>query len=98
MIQLISRYLSINAVNVDRKLALLILTAAVFLIAIAFFAGYENKVTIPPGGPVADWPVYGQNPGGSRYSSLTQITRDNVKDLQIAWKYRTGDVYNGSNL
>ncbi|HWQ95986.1 MAG TPA: pyrroloquinoline quinone-dependent dehydrogenase [Candidatus Methylomirabilis sp.] len=98
MRRFISRYLSINAVNVDRKLAILILTAAVFLIAIIFFAGYKNKVAIPPGGPVADWPVYGQNPGGSRYSSLTQITRDNVKDLQVAWKYRTGDVYNGSNL
>ena len=98
MRRFISRYLSINAVNVDRRLALLILTAAVLLIAIIFFAGYENKVTIPPGGPLADWPAYGQNPGGSRYSSLTQITRDNVKDLQVAWKYRTGDVSNGSNL
>ncbi|MCZ7362278.1 MAG: pyrroloquinoline quinone-dependent dehydrogenase [Candidatus Methanoperedens sp.] len=98
MRRFISRYLSINAVNVDRKLALLILTAAVILIAIIFFPGYEKKVAIPPGGPVEDWPVYGQNPGGSRYSSLTQITRDNVKDLQVAWKYRTGDVSNGSNL
>lgn len=98
MRRFISRYLSINAVKVDRRLALLILTAAVLLIAIIFFAGYENKVIIPLGGPLADWPAYGQNPGGSRYSSLTQITRDNVKDLQVAWIYQTGDVSNGSNL
>lgn len=98
MRRFISRYLSINAVNVDWKLALLILTAAVFLIAIIFFAGYENKVATPPGGPSADWPAYGQNPGGSRYSSLTQITRDNVKYLQVAWIYQTGDVSDGSNL
>jgi len=38
-----------------------------------------------------DWPVYGRDPGGSRFSPLTQITRANVARLQVAWTYHTGE-------
>jgi quinoprotein glucose dehydrogenase len=41
--------------------------------------------------PASDWPTYGRDPGGSRFSPLTRITRDNVARLQVAWVYRTGD-------
>jgi len=46
----------------------------------------------PAGGPIAGWPHYGNDPGGMRYSPLTQITKENVRDLAVAWTYRTGDV------
>jgi quinoprotein glucose dehydrogenase len=39
----------------------------------------------------ADWPAYGRTQAGTRYSPLTQITPANVKDLQVAWVFRTGD-------
>ena len=39
-----------------------------------------------------DWQHYGGGPGGSHYSSLTQINRENVGELQLAWSYRTGDI------
>lgn len=39
----------------------------------------------------ADWPAYGRDPGGTRYSPAAQITRENVARLQVAWIYRTGD-------
>lgn len=39
-----------------------------------------------------DWPVVGGDKGGSRYSSLKQITRENVHQLQVAWTYHTGDA------
>jgi quinoprotein glucose dehydrogenase len=52
----------------------------------------------PAGGPVADWPAYGNDPGGSRYSPLTQITPDNVGRLAVAWTYHTGDVSDGSGV
>jgi quinoprotein glucose dehydrogenase len=42
-----------------------------------------------------DWPAYGRDQGGSRYSPLTQINRVNVKQLKLAWTYRTGDVSDG---
>src|SRR5262249_3450738 len=38
----------------------------------------------------SDWPAYGRDAGGSRYSPLAQINRGNVDQLKIAWTYRTG--------
>ena len=37
-----------------------------------------------------DWPVYGRDPGGARFSPLTQINRTNVSQLQVAWTHHTG--------
>ena len=37
-----------------------------------------------------DWPAYGGH-DGTHYSSLSQINRDNVKKLVVAWKYDTGE-------
>jgi glucose dehydrogenase len=37
----------------------------------------------------ADWPVYGGNTAGDRYSPLTQINRSNVRQLKVAWTYDT---------
>jgi quinoprotein glucose dehydrogenase len=45
---------------------------------------------------IADWPAYGGDAGGSRYSPLSQINRANVRTLRIAWEYHTGDVSDGS--
>jgi len=39
----------------------------------------------------ADWPAYGRDPGGSAYSTLTQINRDNVAHLTRAWTFHTGE-------
>ena len=39
-----------------------------------------------------DWNHFGGGPGGSHYSSLAQINRQNVGDLQLAWSYRTGET------
>jgi quinoprotein glucose dehydrogenase len=40
----------------------------------------------------SDWPAYGRTQEGTRYSPLRQITPDNVKNLQVAWTFRTGDM------
>jgi quinoprotein glucose dehydrogenase len=37
------------------------------------------------------WPAYGHDPGGARYSPLTQINAQNVSTLRRAWTYHTGD-------
>ena len=34
-----------------------------------------------------EWPTYGHDPGGMRFSPLTQITPANVGQLQVAWVY-----------
>jgi quinoprotein glucose dehydrogenase len=38
-----------------------------------------------------EWPVYGGDAGGTKYSELSQIHRGNVHRLEPAWIYRTGD-------
>jgi len=42
--------------------------------------------------PDADWPAYGRNQEGQRYSPLKQITDKNVGELKEAWTFQTGDV------
>jgi glucose dehydrogenase len=44
----------------------------------------------------ADWPYYGGDAGGRKYSPLKQINRSNVRRLQVAWKYRTGEISDGT--
>lgn len=39
-----------------------------------------------------DWPQYGRDPGGSRYSPLKQINTSNVDHLDRAWTYHTGET------
>jgi len=39
-----------------------------------------------------DWPYYGRDPGGSRYSPLQQIDKSNLGQLGIAWQFRTGEL------
>jgi quinoprotein glucose dehydrogenase len=36
-----------------------------------------------------DWSVFGNDPGGSHYSSLAQINAQNVMKLKVAWTYHT---------
>jgi glucose dehydrogenase len=38
----------------------------------------------------AEWPTYGRDPGGTKYSSLSQINTKNVSALLRAWSYRAG--------
>ena len=41
-----------------------------------------------------EWRAYGGDAGGPRYSSLDQINRENVGDLEIAWTWKS-DNYGG---
>ena len=36
---------------------------------------------------VTEWPTYGHDSGGQRFSPLTQLTPTNVDRLQVAWVY-----------
>ena len=39
-----------------------------------------------------DWPVYLGDKSASHYSTLTQITPENVAQLEVAWAWHTGDA------
>jgi hypothetical protein len=38
-----------------------------------------------------NWTSFGQDPGGTQFSTLAQIDTSNVKDLKRAWTFHTGD-------
>ena len=50
----------------------------------------------PPDALSQEWPHYGGDLGGTKYSSLDQINRQNVTQLTLAWSYHTGDISDGS--
>src|SRR6186713_153480 len=43
----------------------------------------------------SQWPVYGGDAGGARFSDHKQIDRANVGNLKIAWQYRSGELGKG---
>jgi len=50
-----------------------------------------------PSDTAADsWLYYGHDAGGMRYSPLTQINRDSVAQLKVAWTFHTGDISEAS--
>ncbi len=62
-----------------------------------FVAGCRNSETSMETGK--DYPVYGGNKEGNRYSPLDQINLNNVQDLQVAWMYNAAEAQDtGSSM
>ncbi len=55
--------------------------------ALYFFAAFAGAVCAQ-----TDWPAYGHDPGGMRFSPLKQIDTGNVNRLVRAWTYHTGEM------
>lgn len=60
-----------------------------FLVVIGQFSCNDNpsKTKYPTYEIGKDFPVYGGNKAGNRYSPLKQIDKGNVKKLKVAWMY-----------
>jgi quinoprotein glucose dehydrogenase len=54
------------------------------MLLIACLAGAGFAAAEPADGAIADWPYYGGDAGGGRYSPLTQIDKNNVTELKVA--------------
>ena len=54
-------------------------------------ADRQNRLEVfEPGPPIPaekEWPTYGHDPGGQRFSPLSELTPENVGRLKIAWVY-----------
>ncbi len=57
-------------------------------------APYQDQSELNMNPTDLDWPTYGGNNAGNRYSPLTQINKDNVQNLQLTWTYDTGENNN----
>jgi quinate dehydrogenase (quinone) len=55
------------------------------------FAGGETAAVADVADQGTDWRHYGRTPHGTRYAPIDQINVENVKDLEVAWTFRTGD-------
>jgi quinoprotein glucose dehydrogenase len=53
--------------------------------AMALTVNYASSQAVQ--GRADEWPTYGHDKGGMRYSPLTQITPANVSRLKVAWTY-----------
>lgn len=71
-----------------------------FTAAVAAVAVLAVDPSEPPAGAGEDWAHYLGDPSSSQYSTLSQIDRDNVHRLELAWTYETGDSaeYQSNNL
>ncbi|HVX38420.1 MAG TPA: PQQ-binding-like beta-propeller repeat protein [Gemmatimonadaceae bacterium] len=54
--------------------------------------GAVMLASAPAAAQRVEWPAYGGDPGSMKYSTLTQIGRDNVSGLQKVWEWATGEV------
>ncbi len=45
-----------------------------------------------------DWPVYQGSDEKTHYTTLSQISPENVSSLQVAWTYDTRDAFEGSEM
>jgi len=52
-------------------------------------ASSESNQSLPL--EIHDWPVYGGTSENNHYSRLAQVNRTNVKQLEIAWSFDTGE-------
>jgi quinoprotein glucose dehydrogenase len=73
--------------NLSQKNGILSVAGLILLwvCAAAYYAGSQ------PDEHDTDWRSYGGDPAGSRYSDLSQINLQNVRKLQLAWTYDTGE-------
>jgi PQQ-dependent dehydrogenase (methanol/ethanol family) len=63
--------------------------AAVLLVA-GVLPGLAQTAAVTPDPNDANWPIAPKNYASTRYSSLDQITADNVRDLKLAWTFSLG--------
>src|SRR5438105_7384995 len=58
----------------------------------------QQKNASVTGTSAEGWSSYGGDAGGMRFSSASQIARDNVAQLKVAWEFHTGASQKETNL
>ena len=55
------------------------------ILTMAIFLAGGLLAAQPPSSSQVEWAHYGGDPGGTKYSTLTGITPQNVQNLHVAW-------------
>ncbi|MBK6845046.1 MAG: pyrroloquinoline quinone-dependent dehydrogenase [Gemmatimonadetes bacterium] len=82
---------SCRVVTQPTRIALIALFALVVFVGCAAPSS-DGGDPAAPASAGHEWRAYGGDPGGTRYSSLTQVHRGNVASLRPAWVAHTGDL------
>jgi len=95
-----ARRVTMRLWRTDMHLKAAVAAVMVAAVAVLVFAreplGDEPRIAVTPGS-ATEWTAFGGTEAGARYSTLTQITADNVHRLRLAWTYRTGDLPNAAD-
>jgi quinoprotein glucose dehydrogenase len=67
--------------------ALFPVAVGTLLVAGTFYDAADAQSNRTAAKPSTEWPTYGHDPGGMRFSPLTELTPGNVGDLKVAWVY-----------
>src|SRR6266446_2707166 len=73
-------------------------TIRVFSILFPLLSPSSLAIAQQPAAASDGWNSYGGDPGGSRYSSAAQVSRENVAQLKVAWTFHTGASQLQTNL
>lgn len=91
--------LPLNTRRAANRSGVAVFLALIATLIAAFYphGAISNPVAASDPAPAAEpspaaqnWEFFGRNASGTRFAPYTQITPDNVNDLQVAWVYRTG--------
>jgi quinoprotein glucose dehydrogenase len=90
-----------NQLKILGKILLLIAILATIGLGLSWIVAdhWTGEVSRPstadPGLANVGWPAYGNDPGGSRYSTAGQIDRTSLGRLAPVWVFRTGETGEG---
>lgn len=74
------------------RLNMLLAVAVLASLSASNGAERPNVSTAQSRSPSQGWPAYGGGPEQIRYSTLSQINRSNVAQLEVAWTYDSGET------
>ena len=69
------------------------LVIAIVIVLTALFIGGSSQ-----GQQYNEWRMFGGGPENIHYSTLSQINRDNLDQLEVAWTYDSGDAFPSSEM
>ena len=65
------------------------MTFRISALSLWLMSGLAGPVVAQQGTTSGEWRSYSGDLGSTKYSPLDQINRDNVQDLEIAWRWKT---------
>ncbi|HEX5082609.1 MAG TPA: PQQ-binding-like beta-propeller repeat protein [Blastocatellia bacterium] len=81
------------------KLVIPIMLAVSAGLFVYIVAAQGNKKSVKqPDRRRREWRMFGGGPENIHYSTLDQINRDNVHQLEVAWRFDSGDEFRGSEM